>query len=116
MLKPDLSTASLHVINTPERTPHDFTYVRFKSYKVCEDTLVSCWVYTDGDPGGQYQCGVYTGLTSARFADVIPHGGSASKMLFPDIGREYLLFSCPESGRFVLMKSNNSVTVVDLFS
>ena len=43
ILKPGLSTASLHVINAAELTPHDFDYVMFEDYSICEDTLVTCW-------------------------------------------------------------------------
>ena len=113
ILEPDLSTAYLHVINTSELTPHDFDYVSFQDYRICEDTLVSCWAYYD--EARQYHSGVYTGLTSARFSDVISHGGPAAKMSLPDIGRRYLHVSCPASGRFVLLDSNNSVSVLDLF-
>ena len=116
VLKPDLSTPSLHVINTSELTPHDFDYVFFQDYRICEDTLVSCWSYHNERDPSRSQYGVYTGLTSARFADVISHGGPAAKMLFPDIGCRYLSHcSCPASGRFVLLDSNNNLAVLDLF-
>ena len=110
MLEPDLSTASLHVINTSELTPHEFDHAFFDDYRICEDTLVSCWINLDLLP--PYQCGVYT---SARFPNTISHGGPAVKMLLPDIGHEYRPFSCPVSGRFVLLvrdDSNNSGAVV----
>jgi hypothetical protein len=112
MLKPDLSTASLQVINT-ELPPYDFKYASFQSYRICEDALVSCLIYF-GDH--KYQCGVYTtGLTSARFSNVISHGHPAAKMLLPDIGLEYGLVSCPASGRFVLLVEDNTVVVLDIF-
>ena len=114
MLKPDLSTASLHVINTSELTPHDFRYGYFENYRICEDTLVSCWTYYD-DAHQKDSCGVYTGLTSARFADVISYGGPAAKMLLPDIGHEYRLFSCPASGRFIRLDFGDSIAVLDFF-
>ena len=112
MLEPDLSTASLHVINTDEPIPHDLSYVYLQDYMICEDALVSCWFYLDhGD-----QCGVYTGLTSARFADIIPQGGPASQMLLPDVSHQYDLFLCPASARFVLLvSSRNSIIVLDYF-
>ena len=48
MLKPDLSSASLHVINTYEPTPHDYRYITYRDdCRICEDTLVSCWAYED---------------------------------------------------------------------
>ena len=111
ILKSDLSTASLHVINTSEPTFHDFDYVFFEDYRICEDALVSCWSYYDG----AHQCGVYTGLTSALFANVISHNSPAAKMLLPNIGLKYHLFSCPASGRFVHLDSNNNVSVLDIF-
>jgi hypothetical protein len=117
MLKPDLSTASLHVINIYELSPHDFNYVTFEDYRICEDTLVSCWIFDD-DLLRPYhwQCGVYTGLTSARFANIISQGGPAAKMLLPDVGHNYRPFSCPASGRFVLLvrDSDNTSSVVVL--
>ena len=107
MLKPDLSTASLHVINTLTFT-HDFNGVIFKDYRICEDTLVSCWSHWDRLEGG-----VYTGLTSARFANFSSHDGPAAKMPLPDIGSEYNLCCCPASGRFVRLDYSNRVAVLD---
>jgi hypothetical protein len=71
MLKPDLSTASLHVVKTAESTPHDFNDVSFGDYRICEDILVSCWNIKDLR-GNQCQSGT-TGSTSASFADVTVH-------------------------------------------
>ena len=111
MLQADLSTASLHVINTSEHTPHDFGYVLFQDYRICEDALVSCWFCEDSN-----NWGVYTGSTSARFANVISDGHPAAKMILPDIfGLIYLLNSSPESGRLVVKDITNCVSVVDLF-
>ena len=113
IVKPDLSDASLHVINTSELTPHNFDYVSFQSYRICEDILVSCWMNYHWHPS-RYQCGIYTGLTSDRFSNVIARGGPAAKMLL-HLGRGYSLFSCPASGRFVFLDGRNSVTVLDFF-
>ena len=111
IVKPDLSDASLHVINASEITPYYFDDVSFQSYRICEDTLVSCWV--DRISGRH---GVYTGLTSGRFANIISQGGPAARMLIPDSGHHGLRhFLCPASGRFVLLKSNHSVAVLDFF-
>ena len=121
LLKPDLSTASLHVINISELTPHDFNHVNFQEYTICEDTLVSCWFYRTSSNNGrrnqlEYQRGVYTtGLSSARFANVTSQGGPAAKMLLSDIGPNCDLSLCSASGRFVLLDSSNSVIVLDLF-
>ena len=111
MLKPDLSAASLHVINISEQTLHDFNHVFFNDYRICEDTLVSSWFYNNLD-----NWGVYSGSTSARFANAIPEGHPAAKMLFPvNFGPIYLLHCCPASGRLVVMDSTECVSVVDLF-
>ena len=113
MLKPDLSTASLQVINTCEQTPHDFYDVRFRYYRICEDTLVSCWDCEVSDKRG-----VYTGSTSARSANVISDGRPAAKVLLPDyfgLTRYGILRCCPVSGRLVVMDETYCVSVVDLF-
>jgi hypothetical protein len=120
MLKPDLSTASLHAINTselrPHHGPHDFDYFLFENYRICEDTLVSCWFHNSDDLPSlpPYQCGVYTG-SSARFSNIITNGGPAAKMLLPDIGHEYRLYLCPASCRFVRIDESDSVAVLDFF-
>jgi hypothetical protein len=116
MLSPDLSTASLHVINTSEHTPHNFDSIVFDDYRICEDTLVSCWIHANQHREPiPYQYGAYTGLTSARFSNITSDGRSAAKVLLPDTGHLYLLYSCPASGRFIHMDNTYSVTVVDLF-
>ena len=118
-LKSDLSTASLHVINTSELTPHDFNCVTFQDYRICEDALVSCWFSTsyigswDQDQY-LYQRGVYTGLMSDRFANFVPHGGPAAKMLLPNIWCWYDLYWCPASGRIV-RRSSEGVAILDFF-
>ena len=115
ILKPDLSSASLHIINTAELTPHDFNCVMFEDYSICEDTLVSCWTYSDSDRD-QNKCGVYTGLTSPPFANGISHSGPAVKMLLPVIWDDNAFFLCPASGRFVSLDyETNSVAVLDFF-
>ena len=113
MLKPDLSTASLHFINTSEFTPHDFKHVFFEDYRICEGTLVFYWT---SYYGSLTQCGLYTGSTSAaRFANIISQGSPAAKMLLPGIGCR--LYLCPASCRFVVIDDTdiNRVGVVDLF-
>jgi len=108
ILETDLSTASLDVISAHEPNPHDFYYVFFQDYRICEDTLVTCWFYVDR----RY---IYTGLTSPRFTNLISPGGPAAKMLLPDIGHNYALFFCPASGRFVRLDKTNTVTILDFF-
>jgi hypothetical protein len=118
-LKPDLSTASLHVVNTSELTPYDFDYVSFEDYRICEDTLVSCWTHHDYRYRWiKYQWGVYTGTTSARLANVTSNGGPAAKMLLPHSlckhPRVIGIYLCPASCRFVILDSS-SVVVSDIF-
>ena len=81
---------------------------------ICEDALVSCWIYRHGRRN-QYECGVYTGLTSARSTNAISHGDPATKMLLPDIEHDYSLILCPASGIFVRLDRSNSVAVLDFF-
>ena len=121
MLKPDLSTASLHLVNTSELTRLDFRILFYGDYMICEDTLVSCW-YFDGlsntkAPSGNEQWGVYTGSTSARFSNVTSNGGPASKMLLPDIGDWWCGYKvCPASGRFLLRDiGGHGLIVLDVF-
>ena len=120
IVESDLNDASLHVINTFEPTPHNHSEASFQSYRICEDTLVSCWINEWADKYDpmpmHYRYGVYTGLTSARFSNLISYGGPAAEMLLPDTGHEDCrLFSCPASGRFVLLTSSHTVSVLDLF-
>ena len=114
MLKPDLSAASLQVINASEVTPYDFYRNSFQSYRICEDTLVSC-LFSHRKCGVYTQCGVYMGLMSARFSNVILRGHPAVKMTLPDIGHEYRHDACPASGGFVLVVKNNTLVVLDVF-
>ena len=116
IIKPDLSDASLHVINASEITPHDFNVVSFLCYRICEDTLVSCWINHYHQNQNQRGLGLYTGLTSARSSNIISHGGPAAKMSLPKIGHhDFRHFSCPASGRSVLVDCRNSVFVLDFF-
>ena len=110
-LKPDLSTASLHLINTSE-TMNDFDDDEtFENYRICEDTVVSGWSYLN-----YCQTGLYMQSTSARFVNVISHSGlTANIMSSPDIERDYLLYLCPASGRFVLLDRSNTISVLDFF-
>ena len=121
MLKPDLSTASLRVINTSELTgyeTYDFDDEFFMDYMICDDALVSCWFHDYQDlPLDEYRWGVYTRLTSARLVNAISHGRPAAKILLPEIGHENRLYFCPASGRFVFLirDGSNSVVVYDFF-
>ena len=110
MLKPDLRTASLHFINSTSEFGY-FNYI-YEDYRICDDTLVSCWFYDDYDDE-PYQCGVYMGLTFNRFHVI-------TQLESYDEGprrrpNEYHVFSCPASGKFVLLNDRNSVVVLDFF-
>ena len=102
ILEPDLSTASLHVISTFELTRYEFEYIIFDDYRICEDVLVSCRISSD---------------LLHHYANIISHGGPVAKILLPDIAHHYRAFSCPPSGRFVLLSSSNTsrVVVLDFF-
>ena len=115
-LEPDLSTASLHAIYNPGLTRVDVATF-FQGYMICEDTLVSFWLY-DHDHDDEFQnCELYTESTSTFLDNAISHSGPAVKMLLPDIGRdlEYILYPSPASGRFIRQDENNSVAVLDFF-
>ena len=89
IIKPDLSDASLHVINNMSEIVADdlMESLAFKfceGYRICEDALVSFWTNHE-------MWGAYTGLTSAPFANVVTR--------WDGLGRVDSL--CPASGRFV---------------
>ena len=119
VIEPDLSTASLHVINTSEITSYDFTKVYLPPYMICEDTLVSYFIisnYNHDTHQYQYQICLYTGLTTAN--GIFSHGGPAANMLLSDIRRGCNLFPCPASGRFVLhvdSRDSDSIAILDFF-
>ena len=127
IVESDLSDASLHFINTSDPTPHNFDEVSFQSYRICEDTLVSCWIEecqwsNEYDPIPMtYRYGVYTGLTSTRFSNLISHDVPAAKILLPGTRYDYCcIFLCPASGRFVLKvmdgtPQSSSLFVLDFF-
>ena len=113
VLEPDLSAASLHVINTSEITTLNFNVTFFLDYRICEDTLVSCWTYDPIARPKKYQCGVITGLTSARFSKFISYSSPAGNIKFPADLDEYRFFLCPASGRSILLGRDNNVAVLD---
>jgi len=115
ILKPDLSTASLCVINTSTLAPHDFNCLYNKEYRICEDTIVCCGIQYDFcRQGDQYQlaCGAYTGLTLVRF--VISYDVPAHEKLLPYPRDPRILSSCPATGRYIVVDTSNSVVVLDL--
>ena len=114
VLKPDLSEASFHVINSFEpRVTHrrDYTlkenishYSSF--YRVCEGAPFSFWCTG-------YKCGVDTGFTSADFPDNIIAANDSRWI------SKYSHSLCPASGRFVYCPygklDDARLVVVDLF-
>ena len=107
-LKPDLSSASLHAINTSGLTPLD-VHEFFEGYRICEDTLVSFWFYDNDE--GMHRFEIHTESTSAN---IISHSGT--KMLLSDFWRlTYIIYPCPASGRFVRLDSRNRVAILDFF-
>jgi len=110
-LKPDLSSASLHDINTSEHFPLHHGSTFFKGYRICDDTLVSWHLNAHAN----YCLLLYTGLMSATFSNVISHSGPASEIFLPDIELKYDLTLCPASGRLARLDASNSVTVLDFF-
>jgi hypothetical protein len=115
MLKPDLSTASLHVMKTSEYNHHDFDFANSED-RICEDTLVTLGTYDDYPSrqpraGNQYRCSLSVS-TSTCFANVkmlIPNGFN----VFQPSGFQSVYF-CPASGRFVVV-GNRNVAVLDVF-
>ena len=87
IIKPDLSDASLHIINMTDIFSEDFsgpleTYRHCEGYRICEDTLVHFWSNCE-------TWGAYTALTSAPFTNIITRWIENVESL------------CPASGRFV---------------
>ena len=115
IIKPDLSDASLHLINMSEITSDEFLDSLEESrdsfcegYRICEDVLVYFWNNYFMTWGG------YIGLTSAPFTNVVTQWNEHFDSLS----------LCPTSGRFVCINGgvygtpslgNSGIVVVDLF-
>jgi hypothetical protein len=107
-VKPDLYDTSLHVINISDPLLVHEDNVYFQSYRICEDTLFVLW-----QGHAPRQCGVCTGLTSSRFANIISRGGPEFKLLLPGTGHANTL--CPASGKFAHIDRRRRIIVVDFF-
>ena len=111
MFEPDFSTASLHVVNTSELTPVNFDSVSSEDYRICEDTLVSCWSTVapclNIPSRNKHHWGIFTGSTSAHFSNVPSNG-----LLLPGVGLRCSYFLCPASGRFVLLDTGRGTLAV----
>ena len=116
IIKPDLSDASLHLINMSEITSYDFLDSLevyrdsfCEGYRICEDTLVYFW-------NNHFMTwGAYVGSTPTPFTKVV----TAQRNEFFDS-----LSLCPTSGRFVYIQVRvcstlglikSGIVVVDLF-
>ena len=107
IIKPDLSDASLHVINSiPIIISNDLmeSFMRYwthQGYRICEDYLVCIW-----DDHDDTTWGAYAGLTSAPSTKVIAQMDGCVESL------------CPTSGRFVYRDNDEKLfrmVVGDLF-
>ncbi|KAF8805098.1 hypothetical protein BYT27DRAFT_7193348 [Phlegmacium glaucopus] len=92
IIKPDLSDATIHLINILQLTARDSEGAATPSTSnICEDILVSFWDTFD-------QCGIYTGSILSHPTNTIPFVVS---MVLPVDGCGHSHSLCPASGRFV---------------
>ncbi|KAF8801207.1 hypothetical protein BYT27DRAFT_7198526 [Phlegmacium glaucopus] len=98
IIKPDLSDATLHLINTLQLTAHDSEGAVTPSVSnICEDILVSFWDTLD-------RCGIYTGSILSHPTNTIPCGDPfVVSMVLPVDGCGHSHSLCPVSGRFVYL-------------
>jgi len=84
VIKPDLSDASLHVVNMTEIISDDFIksltegYRVCEGYRICEDALIFFWINRE-------TWGAYTGLTTAPFTNVVSQCDGHVFFLMPGI-------------------------------
>jgi hypothetical protein len=105
IIKPNLSDASLQVINTSDIISDDImtSLKAFRicdGYRICEDALVYFW-------NNRFEkWGTYTGLMSAPLTNVVTRWNGSIDSL------------CPASGRFAYFADDDDgerIVVVDLF-
>ena len=106
VIEPDLSDASLRIMNISQLTLSDHLIIQ--PYSICEDNLVSCWHIGVAD---LKHCKVHVRTNT-------PSRGPTStvlNVLLPNTRNVYsTLSSCPASGRFVhLDKTNCNLVVAD---
>ena len=106
IIEPDLSDASLHLINMSEITEdflNSLSATRGRGYRICDDALVYLW-----NTYYRRTWGAYVGLTSAPFTNVVTKWN-----------RYYDSLSlCPASGRFIYADVGSErckLVVADLF-
>ncbi|KAF8804232.1 hypothetical protein BYT27DRAFT_7170356 [Phlegmacium glaucopus] len=104
IIKPDLSDATLHFINTLQLTPRDSERLATPyTSNICEDILVSFWDTPD-------HCGIYTGSILPHPTNTISHRDpSVVSMLLPVDGCGHSHSLCPASGRFVYLDYDDGV-------
>ena len=105
IVQPDLSDASLHVMNMTETISDDLMKSlkmgwSCEGYRVCEDSLVYFW-----DNLNRKTWGAYAGSTSAPFNNFFTRWNGGIDSL------------CPTSGRLVYYSDNSKsgIVVADLF-
>ena len=106
IIEPDLSDASLHVVDMSEMFSDDLMesletiYMLCEGYRICEDSLVCFW-----NLNNRGTWGAYTGLMSTPFTNVVTRWTR----------NEHLKSLCPTSGRFVYCADDGKIIVADLF-
>lgn len=114
VVKPDLSHFSLQAMNTCRIPDHSDFFNIFSrlSDRICEDTLVSCWMIKKTEI-----CRVHIrSMTSASGpAGVISSDGSMVVDILGCGTERSGISLCPVSGRFVHWDRNNKVFVVHFF-
>ena len=104
VIKPDLSDATLHFINTLPVDENTFLY----EFVLCEDTLVSYWVASAA-------CGISTGSMLSHPTNTILHK-DIDIWLPADTPCGSTSPICPASGRFVYMHGPYKIVVLDFLS
>ena len=110
IIKPDLSDASLHLVNIPEIFgKNDFNFRGCEEYGIRGDALVFFW-------NNRETWGTFTGLTSAPSTNVMKRWTRNVS------GHRKVKSLCPASGRFAYFEDGDHdgtlfrrIVVVDLF-
>ena len=93
IIEPDLSGASLEIVNTSDLSPLSFHNRVYQRDDIGEDTLFCYW----GDNNNPSHYGAYIGLMSPHFAPAATVSLSAARFTRCN----YTHWLCPASGRFV---------------
>lgn len=122
VIKPDLSDASLRVINTyniANDLMDSLSFIRFcGGYKICEDALVYFW-YNGHKTGGEYAGSTFVPLTKnvTRWKFGLVHSAISATFANDDTRWDGHINSlCPTSGKSVYSTDDGKgIVVVDLF-